>query len=204
MAVTDISLAFQQLQQSRFSPSTPLVYVMRAIQNGTTTVYWENIDSPDDTGTGPNAPPGVLTDIITIAIEAPADRIVGTSITLAIDQIATGTDGTRNLGGFRFATSDFTLTRFKFGVVLSTSNASFAASAELYNVTDAESVSFGGPTSLSTTSLSPTIIESPDLTVGAGTGHLRSGATIYEVRLSSASASGLDLAVLDSAWIQVL
>lgn len=40
-----------------------LVYTMRAMQNGTTIVYWENDSTPDFTGTGPHAPGGVLTDI---------------------------------------------------------------------------------------------------------------------------------------------
>lgn len=40
-----------------------IVYTMRAIQDGTATVYWDNDNAPDKTGTGPNAPPGVLTDI---------------------------------------------------------------------------------------------------------------------------------------------
>lgn len=40
-----------------------IVYTMRAIQNGVNTVYWDNDNTPDKTGTGPSAPPGVLTDI---------------------------------------------------------------------------------------------------------------------------------------------
>ena len=40
-----------------------IVYTMRAIQGGVNTVFWDNDNTPDNTGTGPNAPPGVLTDI---------------------------------------------------------------------------------------------------------------------------------------------
>lgn len=41
----------------------PVKYTMVAIQNGTTTVTWPNIDSPDTGGTGPHAPSGTLTNI---------------------------------------------------------------------------------------------------------------------------------------------
>lgn len=47
-----------------------LVYTMRAVQNGTATVYWENEDSPDNAGTGPNAPGGTLADIGVKSVES--------------------------------------------------------------------------------------------------------------------------------------
>lgn len=46
-----------------------VVYTMRAVQNGSATVYWENDNTPDNTGAGPNAPGGTLTDIGIKAVE---------------------------------------------------------------------------------------------------------------------------------------
>lgn len=53
-----------------FGGGAVVVYTMRATQNGSATVYWENEGSPDNTGTGTNAPSGTLTDIGTIAVES--------------------------------------------------------------------------------------------------------------------------------------
>lgn len=41
----------------------PVRYTMIATQNGTTTVTWPNIGSPDTGGTGPHVPSGTLTNI---------------------------------------------------------------------------------------------------------------------------------------------
>lgn len=46
-----------------------LVYTMRARLNGVSYVTWENFNTPDKTGTGPNAPVGTLTDIGVLAKE---------------------------------------------------------------------------------------------------------------------------------------
>lgn len=52
-----------------FGDGTVVIYTMRALQNGTTYVYWENESEPDLTGTGENAPSGTLTDIGVIGQE---------------------------------------------------------------------------------------------------------------------------------------
>lgn len=46
-----------------------LVYTMRAVQNGSATVYWDNENAPDTAGTGPNAPAGTLTDVIVFRVK---------------------------------------------------------------------------------------------------------------------------------------
>lgn len=187
------------------APLEVLTFTMRAFESNAVNDYvtWQSENTPDFVGTDSPFNPIDLADIIVVTALRPVD--VGQAVqTVAFNEAATGTDGTRSLGAFPFGTVEWRPgARFRFGGVLSTSNASFAAQLQLYNITDAELVSLGGPTVLTTTNLGPTIVESPDLVIGAVAGRLRTAKTVYEVRLSSASASGFDIATLDSAWMRV-
>jgi len=67
MPVADAAFGLDHIQGGAVDPVS-VIYVMEAIQNGTTRVTWKNLNDADVTGTGPNAPSGTLTRIGILAI----------------------------------------------------------------------------------------------------------------------------------------
>jgi len=205
MAAVDVTFPVLDLfldQSPGLAPST--TYVMRAFESNVVNDYvtWEVDDTPDFVGTFSPWSPGDLSDILVAQVVVPQD--VGQAmVAIGQDAAAAGGAGPTSLGAFRFATNDWIPgSTFRLSVVLSTTNVLEAAQLRLYNLTNAEFVNIGGASLLSTSSLGPTIAEG-DLEPGTSAGLLRPAATLYELRLESASSSGADIASLDSAFIRV-
>ena len=71
MAALDLAFVDDEIlnQAIAVGGGSTAVYTMRAIEDGTPYSYWTNEDAADTTGTGPNAPGGVLTDIGVVSVE---------------------------------------------------------------------------------------------------------------------------------------
>jgi hypothetical protein len=122
--------------------------------------------------------------------------------TLATDEVVDGLTSSTTLGSFAFDPTAYGASLdYQFEVVLSVNNALRTATAELYNLTDAELVT---GTTLNTSSTTPVKLNSGNLTVGAAAGNLKNSEKVYEVRLQNDGTLVTELSLLGSAIMRVL
>lgn len=90
--------------------------------------------------------------------------------------------------------------QFFFGAILSVNDAFRVGTVELHNLSDAETVTTG---TLSTSSLTPTKVESSALIIGVAAGNLKSSEKIYEVRILNDGSLVTEKTFLGCAYIRI-
>ena len=144
---------------------------------------------------------GIYTDI---EIDDSNDRLTylspytqenSTPLKVGDNQSVDGVTATLSLGEFEFTPR--TNARLKFKAILYSSSGSLTASAQLYNVSDAEYVT---SSLVSTTNTSPTTLEA-DLSIGSAANLFKDTTKTYAVRISTTGTIITDEAFLGSAFL---